>query len=177
MTDRIYRPRVWQLLDALSPAERAAAERQLPFALDADDEFAVVADAYIFAADLVQPTADRISQKIRDRQMRDRRNLCWGRGAQEFDQASLGMAVQHIDPAALHELAQEFDQAAGCWSALADALVLDVCAAATRSHRSLRSVQTKMRQRCRSEAGGQLVLPGVPAAREVYSARALGGAA
>ena len=51
---------------------------------------------------------------------------------------------------------------------------LPVALAAGASHRALRTVQTKMRSACRAELLGQGVLPGVPAASEVYKARMLG---
>ena len=70
--------------------------------------------------------------------------------------------------------------AAGWASAAAPATVgqepaLRVAVAAAACHRGLRTIQTRMRSAARAELIGQGVLPGVPTAREVYLARALGG--
>ena len=61
---------------------------------------------------------------------------------------------------------------ATCGDAVDDAPALPVAAAAALAGRCLRSIQTTMHELTEREAdGGQMVLPGVPRAAEVYAAR------
>lgn len=65
---------------------------------------------------------------------------------------------------------------ATCGDNFDDAPALPVVAAASLLRRCLRTVQTKARRRCDAERAGQLVLPCVPAVREIYKARPRGSA-
>lgn len=60
---------------------------------------------------------------------------------------------------------------ATCGDASDDAPALPVADAAALAGRSLRTVQTRMRELAEIECAGQLVLPGVPPAAGVYAAR------
>ena len=66
---------------------------------------------------------------------------------------------------------------ATCGAASDDAPALPVAMAADLAGRSLRTLQTYMQARHGAERGGQLVLPCVPAAKDVYHARPRDGGA
>jgi hypothetical protein len=180
MTDHTDLSRVQRMMDALPPAARAAAERQLPFALDRDDQMAVVTDAWIFAAELAQPTADRVSQKIRDRQWRERHDArAAGWALDSATLADFGDPSSKLEDLQRAAALVEECRALGLDTPAAPASIrqepaLPVAEAARWCRRCLRSVQIKMREVCRRELAGQGVLPGVPLGRVVYTTRGLG---
>jgi hypothetical protein len=167
-----YQDTVRRTLDALLSTGRAAVERQIPFTAAGDDFLEMAADACILSLEGL--TADKISQVIRDRQIRARldQRVAGRAAALDVAQGMPGCGLHQSDPAELLEAMQSIE-ALQASDKPCGARMLPVADIAGRCHRGLRSVQTTMRRICRSEAGGQMTLPGMPAAGDVYSARAL----
>jgi len=103
---------VQRALNALPPEPRAAAERQLRYTSSClDDQLEVIAEAWILGQQGLGQ--DKISQVIRDRQIRGRLDKRAAGRALEVDADAAGASLHHIDPAALLEAAQEIDAAQG----------------------------------------------------------------
>lgn len=184
MTDRTYSSRVQQALDALPAAALAVALEQLQFTDDHDEQLGVVAESWIQVR-LGQST-DTAANTVGRRRRAERRtgsmidmlDGSWD----NIEPVWLGSSVGD-DPAASLEAWQVIEQR----RAISRAHGVPAVAAATHNgeacdttdlvsgwlHRCVRSVQATMRRICGAELAGQGVLPGVPPAREVYSARAL----
>jgi len=168
-----WHPRVAGLLAALPPTPLAAALRQLEFAPDLDAQLELISAAWLLYAEGAT-AADEISRQLRDKMMRDGRDLRRaGRAEDAGELAELADPVSQL----------EAEQAARAWRPGAATLggsavqALPVAAAAARCLRGLRSIQTRMRGRCLAEEAGQQQLAGVPPAAAVYSGRRRGGAA
>lgn len=190
MTDHLHPYAVQRALDALPPSARCAAVAQLPFARGLDDQLTVVADAWLrCATGSSSASAARWIGSNRRREALDNRRA--GRAMDIFEDLPFGLGepklVEQEPLAAL--LAAEAVQV---YRAGLRAAGVDVDAApstigtgqglatvdtARLAHRSTRSVQVHMRNVCRAEIDGQGSLPGIPAAGEVYRARAIGGVA
>lgn len=191
MADRRYPIAVQRMLDVLPPAAQAAALAQLPFARGLDDQLTVVSDAWLRCA--LGDDADGAA-----------RWMASSRRREGLDMRRAGHAVDIMDDAAPSGLGKSQwveDDPLACLLAaeavqiyqaglLAAGIVVDAAPStigtgqglatadvAQLAHRGLRAVQTRMRRTCRAELDGQGVLPGMPAAAEVYRARALGAAA
>lgn len=190
MTDHCYPIAVQRALDELPPAAQIAAVAQLPFARGLDDQLTVVADAWLRCA--TGTDADAASRWIgsqRRREALDMRRA--GRAADVHGSLPFGLGeislveqdplaalladeAERIYRAALREAGIDVDAAPATVGTVEALATSD---AARRSHRSARSVQTRMRDLTRAELGGQGSLPGIPAAAEVYHARSLGDVA
>lgn len=183
MIERSYSTRVQHALAALPPAAFAAALDQLRFIKGEDDQLTLVADAWMVVAGGRDATAAaRWLRSARKRELKDMRRAGTAADVSKISDVWLVAEQDPIAAAMGAEAAMEYQAAAvaaGWATAAAPATIgqepaLPVVLAAQASHRGLRTVQTRMRGICRAEQGGQGVLPGVPAAREVYAARALG---
>jgi hypothetical protein len=191
LNDRSYPHCVQRALAELSPEAQAAALAQLPFAQGIDDQLTVVADAWLrCAAGSDAAGASRWIASKRRREFLDNRSA--GRAVEFVDDSlPFGLGEPNLveqDPMAAllaAEAAQVYQaelRAAGVAVDAAPATVgtvqgLATVDAARLAHRSTRSVQVHMRDVCRAELDGQGSLPGIPAAGEVYRARAIGGVA
>jgi len=177
MTERTYSQRVQRTLDVLPSAVLSAALEQLTYARGLDDELITIAEVWR----LVEEGRDAagVARWFRDSRWREAHDMrLAGRAADTSD-------LVNLDPTSASLAAAEYQAAAlaaGWANAAAFATIgqepaLPVVLVARACHRGLRIVQTRMRGVCRAELGGQGVLPGVPAAVDVYRARALGGVA
>lgn len=191
MSDRTYPQPVQRVLAELSPAALAAALAQLPYARDLDDQLTVVADAWLrCAAGSDAAGASRWIASKRRREFLDNRSA--GRAGEIVDDSlPFGLGEPNLveqDPMAALLAAEAVQvyraelRSAGVALDAAPATIgtvqgLATVDAARLVRRCARSVQAHMRDVCRAELNGQGALPGIPAAGEVYSARALGGAA
>lgn len=189
-----YPAAVRRALDTLPAAARAAAESQLPFARGLDDQLTVVADAWLCceAGSDSAGAARRIASTRRRESLDGRRagravdiggdhlhlHLPFGLGEPQLVEqdplaALLAGEAARVYREGLREAGIAADAAPATVGTQAALATADV---AVLAHRCARSVQSRMRGRCRAELGGQGTLPGVPPAGEVYRARALGGA-
>lgn len=174
-------------LAVLPPAALAAAVAVLPYVHGLDDQIEVCHEAWRLVAEGRDAiAATRWLRSARKREERDMR-----RAGRAVDAATepwlLGDAALDLQDPAAALLAKEAAVAyrdaafaAGWQTPAAPATVgketaLPVVLAARECRRCLRTIQTKMRGVCHVEQAGQGVLPGVPAAAEVYRARALEG--
>lgn len=175
MTERTFCHRVQRTLAALPPAARTIAIDQLAYARGLDDQLTTIHDVWLLVAEGRDVAG--VARWFRDERWREAHDMRRaGAGADaaglvDQDPTAASLAVVEYQAATL---------AAGWVSAAAPATVgqepaLPVALTARASHSGLRTVQTKMRSACRAEMGGQSVLPGVPAAGEVYQPRGLGG--
>ena len=175
MSDRTYPSEVQRQLADLPLEILPAALEQLPYARGLEEQLDVVTDAYFkFREGKAAPEASRAIWSDRRRAKKDMRRSGSAADAStlaDMDSTFASVAAEEYRVATL---------AAGWASAAAPATVgqepaLRVAVAAAACHRGLRTIQTRMRAAARAELIGQGVLPGVPTAREVYLARALGG--
>ena len=174
MSDRAYPREVQRQLADLPLEILPAALQQLPFARGLEEQLDVVTDAYFkFREGKAAPAASRAIWSDRRRAKKDMRRAGSAADAStlvDMDSTFASLVAEEYQAATL---------AAGWASAAAPATIgqepaLTVALVALACHRSLRAVQSRMRCACRAELGGQGVLPGVPAAGDVYLARALG---
>jgi len=188
MTDQSYPIAVQRALDELPPGARTAALAQLPFARGLDDQLTVVTDAWLRCAAGSNATdTTRWIANCRRREALDNRRA--GRAVEFMDDSlpfGLGEPILvEQDPMAgllaaeAAEVYQEGLRAAGIAVDAAPATIellqsLPVEETARRCRRSLRAVQSHMRWLLLCELAGQLTLPRVPCATEVFRARGLG---
>lgn len=206
MTDRSYPIAVQRALDELPPVAQAAALAQLPYARGEEEQLNIVTDAWLRCAqgsDYVDTVRWIRSRRRRDRQdmrragtaldvMDDGDRKRWINGLGRRDNSlpfgrRMTMLVDQDPLASLlaRERLDEYQDGLRAVGIMVDAApatidtlpALSVMEVVTRIHRGLRAVQTAMRRICCAELAGQGVLPGIPSAREVYRARALGNAA
>jgi len=188
MIDHSYPIAVQRALDELLPAARAAALAQLPFARGLDDQLTVVADAWLrCAAGSDATSATRWIASGRQREALDNRragramdftddSLPFGLGEpmlaeQDPMAALLAMEAAEVYQGGLRAVGIDVDAAPATIELLPS---LPVEETARRCRRSLRAVQSHMRWLLVCELAGQLTLPRVPRAMEVFRARGLG---
>ena len=181
MNNHFIPPRVQRSLDALQPTALAAAQSQLPWARGIEAQLTVVADAFMLTAD--GRNASGASVGIWSNRRRERDDQRRPGSADDID--AIGLAAEGMDPLDLLlalEAIEEYEAAAlaAGWAVPAAPAsigleqALTVLNAASACRRGLRTVQARMRRVCQAELRGQGVLPGVPAADEVYTTRSIG---
>lgn len=183
MTDEIYSKDLQRALDALPPVAGVVATAEFRWCRDEGEKLEVISIAYILTADgFDEASAARWFWSKRKRERKDGR-----RAGCALNVMALSLAAAGMDPCDLllaEEAAIAYRAvaiAAGWATPAAPATVghepaLPVAMVARGCLRGLRTVQTKMRGICWAEIAGQGVLPGIPAALEVYAGRVLGGA-
>jgi len=178
MNERTYSKIVKRALDSLPEPALVVALDQLRFVRGDDDRLTLINEAWLLVAS-GRDTADAV-RFLRSSRKRERKDMRSAGSALDVTIDGGEASLVQNDPAAGMLAVEEYLDAAlaAGWSvAAAPATVgqepaLPVALAARACRRGLRTVQTRMRGVCRAELRGQGVIPGVPAACEVYATRA-----